>query len=108
MSNPDPDSYNKSLSPSWSAPTEIQELGLENADLRRQVAELRKENKRARDLLRRSCRYYHGAENMDGKPLQWIGVHVVRWHEHPPLPDVGFVQWNDDEITEALAGKWEE
>ena len=69
------------------------------------MCELERQNRQLRYLLRCSCRWYQGAENMDGKPLQWIGVHVVRWHEHPPLPDVGFVQWDDDEIAEALKGE---
>ena len=66
----------------------------------RRLADAKAENKRLRYLLRRSFRGYHG--DLEGRELQYVGVHVVRWGERPAQPTVGFVEWDDEAIGAAL------
>lgn len=65
------------------------------------MSALRQENERLRDLLRGSCRVYHEGD-LDGRELQWVGVHVVRWGDHPSSPTIGFLEWDEEAIQEAI------
>jgi len=34
----------------------------------------------------------YSIEEAEGLPMQYVGVHVVKWHDHPPTPTVAFVE----------------
>jgi hypothetical protein len=39
------------------------------------------------------------------EPCVFVGVHVLRWHEHPGQPTIGFVEVELNDIPEVLALK---
>lgn len=49
-------------------------------------------------LLRRS---YRAVEIAEGVPVQFVGVYVLRWGK-VDQPTIGFVEWDDEAIEEAL------
>ena len=36
--------------------------------------------------------YCYNAGEAEGKPVQFVGVHAVKWGEHPEHPTVAFVE----------------
>jgi len=40
-----------------------------------------------------------------GESVQFVGVHAVRWHEHPDQPKAGFVEFDVPEEIKRLRAK---
>ena len=46
---------------------------------------------------------YKGIEIGTDEPVQFVGVYVLRWHERPEQPTMGFRPIEKDEVTEIAA-----
>ena len=36
---------------------------------------------------------YKAVDLKTGEPVQYVGVHPLKWHDHPEQPDMGFVEY---------------
>jgi hypothetical protein len=41
--------------------------------------------------------------DFEKEPCVFVGVHCLRWHEHPDQPTIGFVEVELEDITEVRA-----
>jgi len=41
--------------------------------------------------------------DFEKEPCVFVGVHCLRWHEHPDQPTIGFVEVELEDITEVQA-----
>lgn len=64
------------------------------------IWELEKDVATLKSALRKS---YQGGAVDETTDVQYVGVYVLRWHDHPDQPTVGFRSWTDDEIDALLA-----
>lgn len=44
-------------------------------------------------------KYYRRVELPSDEPIQFVGIHPLKWHRRPTHPDVGFIPLNDDPVA---------